>query len=150
MSNQESIPWSICFVTWGMVLLLRASTLDRNRTEQVDYCDWYSHTVWIHTVVKGTDDKPLFMIVYLYQYVCAYILVCMYALVCLCLVWVNLWKYLICFFFIPPIYKVHDDVIQLKHFPRYWPFVREIHRSPVNFPHKGQWRGALMFSLIYA
>ena len=23
-----------------------------------------------------------------------------------------------------------------------------IHRSPVNSPHKGQWRGALMFSLI--
>ena len=36
----------------------------------------------------------------------------------------------------------------LKHFPRYWPFVRGIHRSPVNSPHKGQWRGALMFSLI--
>ena len=35
-----------------------------------------------------------------------------------------------------------------KHFPRYWPFVRRIHRSPVNSPHKGQWRGALMFSLI--
>ena len=34
-------------------------------------------------------------------------------------------------------------------FPRYWPFVRGIHwRSPVNPPHKGQWRGALMFSLI--
>ena len=42
----------------------------------------------------------------------------------------------------------HDDVIKWKHFPRYWPFVRGIHRSPVNFPHKGQWRGALMFSLI--
>ena len=42
----------------------------------------------------------------------------------------------------------HDDVIKWKHFPRYWPFVREIHRSPVNFPHKGQWRGALMFYLI--
>ena len=42
----------------------------------------------------------------------------------------------------------HDDVIKWKHFPRYWPFVREIHRSPVNSPHKGQWRGALMFSLI--
>ena len=42
----------------------------------------------------------------------------------------------------------HDDVIKWKHFPRYWPFVREIHRSPVNFPHKGQWRGALMFALI--
>ena len=42
----------------------------------------------------------------------------------------------------------HDAVIKWKHFPRYWPFVRGIHRSPVNFPHKGQWRGALMFSLI--
>ena len=28
--------------------------------------------------------------------------------------------------------------------------VRGIHRSPVNSPHKGQWRGALMFPLIYA
>ena len=36
-----------------------------------------------------------------------------------------------------------------KHFLSYWPFVRGIHRSPVNSPHKGQWRGALMFSLIY-
>ena len=44
----------------------------------------------------------------------------------------------------------HDDVIKWKHFPRNWPFVREIHRSPVNFLHKGQWRGALMFTLIYA
>ena len=42
----------------------------------------------------------------------------------------------------------HDDVIKWKHFPRYWPFVRGIHRSPVNSPHKGQWSGALMFSLI--
>ena len=42
----------------------------------------------------------------------------------------------------------HDDVIKWKHFPRYWPFVRRIHRSPVNSSHKGQWRGALMFSLI--
>ena len=32
----------------------------------------------------------------------------------------------------------------------HWPFVRGIHRSPVNSPHKGQWRGALMFSLICA
>ena len=44
----------------------------------------------------------------------------------------------------------HDDVIIWKHFPRYWPFVRGIHRSPVNSPHKGQWRGALVFSLICA
>ena len=39
----------------------------------------------------------------------------------------------------------HDDVIKWKPFPRYWPFVRGIHRSPVSSPHKGQWRGALMF-----
>ena len=42
----------------------------------------------------------------------------------------------------------HDDVIKWKHFLRYWPCVRGIHRSTVNSPHKGQWRGALMFSLI--
>ena len=44
----------------------------------------------------------------------------------------------------------HDDVIKWKHFPRYWPFVWGIHWSPVNSPHKGQWCGALMFSLICA
>ena len=43
---------------------------------------------------------------------------------------------------------IYDDVIKWKHFPRYLAFVREIHRSPVNSPHKGHWRGALMFSLI--
>ena len=44
----------------------------------------------------------------------------------------------------------HDDVIKWKHFPRYWPSVRGIHQWPVNFLHKCQWRGALMFSLICA
>ena len=44
----------------------------------------------------------------------------------------------------------HDDVIKWKHFPRYWPFVWGIYRSPVNSPHKGQWCGALVFSLICA
>ena len=38
----------------------------------------------------------------------------------------------------------------MEHFPRHWAFVRGIHWSPVNCPHKGQWRGALMFSLIWA
>ena len=47
------------------------------------------------------------------------------------------WKYFLC----------HNDVIKRKHFPRYWPFVRGIHRSPVNSPHKGQWCGALIFCL---
>ena len=42
-----------------------------------------------------------------------------------------------------PISACHD-VIKSKHFPRHWPFMRGIHRSPVNSPHKGQWRGALI------
>ena len=45
-------------------------------------------------------------------------------------------------------YCYHDDVIKWNHFLRNWPFMRGIHRSPVNSPHKGQWRRALMFSLI--
>ena len=32
---------------------------------------------------------------------------------------------------------LHGDVIKWKHFPRYWDYVRGIHRSPVNSPHKG-------------
>ena len=48
------------------------------------------------------------------------------------------------------VWENHYDVIKWKDLPRYWPFVRGIHRSTVNSPHKGQWRGALMFSLICA
>ena len=46
--------------------------------------------------------------------------------------------------------SIHDDIIKWKHFPLYWSFVQGIHQSPVNSPHKGQWRGALMFSFICA
>ena len=46
--------------------------------------------------------------------------------------------------------KTHDDVIKWKHCPSNWPFVRGINRSSVNSPHKSQWRGALMFTLICA
>ena len=41
----------------------------------------------------------------------------------------------------------HDDVIKWKHFPRYWPFARGIHQSPVESPKKGQRRRALVFFL---
>ena len=51
---------------------------------------------------------------------------------------------------IMPLPKIINDVIKWKHFPRYWSLVPGIHRSPVNSPHKGQWRGALVFSLICA
>ena len=32
--------------------------------------------------------------------------------------------------------SAHEDIIKWKHFTRYWPFVRGIHRSPVNSPQK--------------
>ena len=47
-------------------------------------------------------------------------------------------------------FATHDGVIKWIHFPRYWPFVRGILRKPGNSPHKGQWRRALMLSLICA
>ena len=55
-----------------------------------------------------------------------------------------------------PVDKIfsHDDVIEWKHLSNYWLFLRGIHWSQMNslvtseFPHKGQWCGALMSSLI--
>ena len=49
-----------------------------------------------------------------------------------------------------PYCVTRDDVIKWRHFPSYRPFVRGIHRWPVNSPNKGQWRGVLVFSLICA
>ena len=46
-------------------------------------------------------------------------------------------------------YRNHVDAIKWKHFPRHWPFVRGVQQSPVDSPHKGQWRGAfVVFFLI--
>ena len=38
---------------------------------------------------------------------------------------------------------------QMEKFPFYWPFVRGIHRWPVDSPHKGQWHGAFMFFMMF-
>ena len=46
-------------------------------------------------------------------------------------------------------YSSHDGVSKWKHFPHFSPLMRGIHRSPVNSPHKDQWHGALMCSLIW-
>ena len=53
---------------------------------------------------------------------------------------IHRWNYSVCL----------NDVIKWNDFPRYWSFVRGLHRSLVNCPHKGQWRGAMVFSLICA
>ena len=50
--------------------------------------------------------------------------------------------------------QIHDDVIKWKHLPLLLASCvvnsLGIHRSPENSPHKGRWRGALMFSLVCA
>ena len=63
--------------------------------------------------------------------------------------WLN-WCYAKCEMRYKPVNNdtIHDDVIKWKYFQYHWPFVRGIHRAPVNSPHKGQRCGALMFSLI--
>ena len=38
----------------------------------------------------------------------------------------------------------------METFPRCWPFVRGVHRSPLDSLHKGQWRRAFMFSFTCA
>ena len=49
--------------------------------------------------------------------------------------------------YIPTIFHTKftlHDVIKWKHSLRYWRIVRGIHWSPVNSPHKDQWRGACL------
>ena len=50
--------------------------------------------------------------------------------------------YYSCLWRLPGIPPSHYDVIKWKHFPRYWPFVRGIYRSPMNSPHKAHRRAA--------
>ena len=47
-------------------------------------------------------------------------------------------------------FRSNSNYMTWTHFPWYWPFVWGSHWWPVNSPHKGQWRGALMFSFICA
>ena len=60
---------------------------------------------------------------------------------------------------IPPLSNVPSILIPLSVNSTKWlppdhvtlkTYLRRIYRSPVNSPHKGQWRGVLMFSLICA
>ena len=43
-----------------------------------------------------------------------------------------------------------EHVMVWKHFSHYRPMVSEIHRWPINSPHKGQWYGVMMFSSLLA
>ena len=46
--------------------------------------------------------------------------------------------------------RASSAMMKWKQLPRYWSFVKGIHRSPVDSTHEGQWHEALMFSLICA
>ena len=70
----------------------------------------------------------------------------MMIIICDIFFWIAL-EFIKCFYLI---YLLHDDIIKWRRFLRYWPFVRGIHGSLVNSPHKGPWCGALMYSLICA
>ena len=61
-----------------------------------------------------------------------------------CCIWLD-WKY---FFMGCVLYSKSHDISWWRHQMALLAFVRGIHQSPVNSPHKGQWRGALIFSLI--
>ena len=50
----------------------------------------------------------------------------------------------------PSYYACHDDIMTWKQFPHYWPFVRGIHRSAVDSPHKESVCGTLAFSFMLA
>ena len=64
----------------------------------------------------------------------------------------NLWYsyYIIPYFQVHRVIHMHDDVIKWKHFPRYWPLCAGNSPVPGDFLAQGQWRGALMLSLICA
>ena len=62
----------------------------------------------------------------------------------------NVYVFAQCTFRITCILYLHYNAMKWKHFPRCWPFVRGIHLSPMNSLHKGQWRGALVITMICA
>ena len=66
----------------------------------------------------------------------------------LCRVWVVRWSVVHGSFqvYLATNYCATALRMKWKYFLRYWPSVR----GPVTSPHKGLWRGALIFSLIYA
>ena len=110
-----------CFIHFAYTYIITTEYVYRNRCCTYRICPWFK--TWMHLVSKPSKNR---------------------------ISWNWISERLIHYGAIAKKLHKHDDVIKWKHFPRYWPFVRGIHRSSVNSPHKGQWREALMFSLMCA
>ena len=122
---------------------------------------WYAPSQWETSL--HCNDVSNCVHSFIHSFIHSYIHSCVQVIMKICILWsfiVHCWQInllLHCRHTISQVRTVqilclllHDDIMKRKHFPRYWPFVRGIHRWPVNSPYKGQWRRALMFSLIYA
>ena len=119
---------------------LRVNTMRPDWTNGTTFCRWHfhKHFLWQKLFYFASNFTKLY-----WQYI---------EIDSGNALWQNKWQVITWTTAKSLIYKLwsHDDSIICKHFPRYWPFVQGIHWSPVNSSHKGQWRGALMFSLICA
>ena len=76
-------------------------------------------------IVRGTGATNNAQMMHNAMGLLQYFACCFFALVKLC----SVREYCTC-----SMTLYHDDVIKWKHFPRYWPFVRGIHRSPSQRP----------------
>ena len=111
-----------------------------------EFCKWMCcQSIW-YIYIHIYTYTLIYVYIYISTHIHAYVKVYEYAKQLKSVPYVFVMLLIISFF--NRVDLQHDDVIKWKHFPRYWPFARGIHRSPVNSPHKGQWRGALMFSVI--
>ena len=87
---------------------------------------------------------------YCFVYVC--VRLCLCVRICMCYQRADtILCYSLLVFYISPGYFIEHTCIMVStwnHFPRYWTFVRGIHRSSVNPPLKGLVKRAVMFVLM--
>ena len=125
---------------------------------------WRHHKHWKRYCVTGIKLKGVAVVLFIRHVLWSLLWLCNHSITFMILL-TGAFNWLECAVAVDEKYKLSDHVITVwdvspcvshftwwRHqmetfFPRYCPFVRGIHRSPVNSPHKGQWRGALMFSL---
>ena len=127
------VDWWYCHYLFSLrvVCMRKSESLEIDANKNIDGCQYVTILKWLW-ISLSVLELHLWVTPSTHMNLRYQVLVPMYVL------WTPLATPLHC-------HIKHDDATKCKHLPR---FVRGIHRSPVNSPHKGQWRGALMFSLI--